>query len=290
MKGIILRRASPGSPLPENRTPRNFQTGPDRWKRHPAALPLASNALRGPIPRVIIQRLIHHHLRHGSDREFYRLQARDAIRWLGSKGVAFDATMTDLDLGCGDGTFGGELLDRGCDVTFADEHNWLPPGLPANRFRGINLERNDLRTLGVHDLVICSNVIEHLRDPEALIARFPTLVRPGGRVYLSWTNWLSPWGGHDFSPFHYLGPRLGPKVFDRLRGRPRQLKPGENLFVTHIGRTLRFIRRQPALRIVAVAPRYYTEFAPLMRVPVLREFLAWNCAILIEHRPAARAA
>lgn len=238
-----------------------------------------------PSARVIIHRLIRHHLRHGSDRGFYRLQAADAIRWLVGRGVPIGAGITVLDLGCGDGTFGLELVQRGCRVTFADEHNWLPPEAPAGSFQSINLDREDVRRLGTYDLVICSNVIEHLRQPETLIAAFPELLSDRGRVYLSWTNWLSPWGGHDFSPFHYFGPELGPALWDRVVRRPRLLKPGENLYVTHIGRTLRFIRRQPRLRVAAMAPRYYTELAFLMRLPLVREFLAWNCALLIEKTP-----
>lgn len=231
---------------------------------------------------MIIHRLIRHHLRHGSDREFYRVQALDAIRWLENHHAGPRKGLAALDLGCGDGTFGLELVKRGCAVTFADENDWLPPEAPRSQFRAINLDRDDPAQLGSYDLIICSNVIEHLRHPEALLAALPRLLNPGGHVYLSWTNWLSPWGGHDFSPLHYLGPTLGPKVFDHLFKRPRQLQPGENLFVTHIGRTLRFLRRQPGLNVERVAPRYYTELAFLMRVPVLREFLAWNCAILLR--------
>jgi SAM-dependent methyltransferase len=231
---------------------------------------------------VILHRLIRHHLRHGSDREFYRLQALDAMRWIEAKGVVLRPGLTALDLGCGDGTFGLELARRGCVVTFADEHDWLPADAPRSRFRAINLERENPAVLGRHELVICSNVLEHLRRPDALLAALPGLVMPGGHVYLSWTNWLSPWGGHDFSPFHYLGPRLGPWLFDRVRRRPRQLQPGENLFVTHIGRTLRLLRAQAGLRLKAMAPRYYPELAALLRVPALREFLAWNCALLLS--------
>lgn len=231
---------------------------------------------------MIIHRLIRHHLRHGSDREFYRLQAVDAIRWLEASGISLRSGLAALDLGCGDGTFGIELIQRGCAITFADENDWLPPEVPRGQFRAINLNRDDPAVLGRYDLIICSNVIEHLRHPETMLAALPRLLNPGGHVYLSWTNWLSPWGGHDFSPFHYLGPTLGPKLFDRLLRRPRQLRPGENLFVTHIGRTLRFLRAQPGLRITTLAPRYYTELAFLMRLPVIREFLAWNCAMLLR--------
>jgi hypothetical protein len=107
-------------------------------------------------------------------------------------------------------------------------------------------------------------------------------LEPAGHFYLSWTNWLSPWGGHDFSPFHYFGPHLGPRLWDRWVKRTRQLDPFRNLYPTYIGSTLRVLRRHPGLRIRRVAPRYYPELAWLMRLPVLREFLAWNCAVLLQ--------
>jgi hypothetical protein len=99
---------------------------------------------------------------------------------------------------------------------------------------------------------------------------------------MSWTNWLSPWGGHDFSPFHYLGSHLGHRVYDVLRPGKRVHQPHIGLFPTYIGKTIRQIRRVPEVRIRRMAPRYYTEFAWLMRLPLLREFLAWNCAMLLE--------
>ena len=233
---------------------------------------------------MIIHRLILQHLRRGGDADFYLLQAEDSIAWLKRNGVAIGPGMTVLDLGCGSGVFGEALRKLGCSVVFADDQNWLPPGTPVECFRQVNIDQDDLAALGQYDLIICSNVIEHLSNPWRLLAAFGSLLRPRGKVYLSWTNWLSLWGGHDFSQFHYLGPRLGPKVFDRLIGKPRLLKPFENLFPTYIGQTLRMLRRQPDLRVLRVGPRYYTEFGFLMRIPVAREFLGWNCAMLIERK------
>ena len=40
----------------------------------------------------------------------------------------------------------------------------------------------------------------------------------------------------------------------------------------------------PRLEVEAMAPRYYTEFSLLMRLPGVREFLAWNCALLLRRR------
>jgi SAM-dependent methyltransferase len=230
---------------------------------------------------VLLPKLIAHHLRHGTDDAFYRLQAVDAIAWLRRQGVVLGPGTRALDLGCGTGIFGAELLGLGCAVTFADEKNWLSPALSGAPFQPLNIDRDDLTLLGRHDLVICSNVLEHLARPEHLLDAIAALLEPEGVFYLSWTNWLSPWGGHDFSPFHYLGPRLGPRLWDRWIRKPRQLRPFENLYPTYIGRVLASIRRRPELRILQRAPRYYPELAFLMRVPVLREFAAWNCAVLL---------
>jgi SAM-dependent methyltransferase len=233
---------------------------------------------------MIIHKLILQHLRHRDDPDFYLLQARDAIHWMQRHGVHFDENVTALDLGCGHGVFGGELLKMGCQVTFADESNTLLPERAKAPFRQINLDRDDLSRLGVHEVVICSNVLEHLAKPFEFLANIQRLLRPKGWFYLSWTNWLSPWGGHDFSPFHYLGPHTGHRVFDRIVKRKRIHTPFETLYPTYIGAILRAIRRRPELEIVKMAPRYYPEFGVLMRIPVVREFLAWNCAILLRKR------
>jgi SAM-dependent methyltransferase len=230
---------------------------------------------------MIIHKLLAYGLAHGDNPEFYRLQARDAIRWLERQGVAFGPDTTVLDVGCGHGTFGLELVQRGCRVTFADAVESPPRMIPAGCFRFIDLDRDEVAALGQYAVVICSNVLEHLARPERFIAGIGRALLPHGRLYLSWTNWLSPWGGHEFSPFHYLGARRGHLVFDRLLRRPRRHTPFVNLFPTSIGRTLRWVRQRPELAVLATAPRYYPELAWLTRIPVLREFATWNCALLI---------
>jgi SAM-dependent methyltransferase len=234
---------------------------------------------------MIIHKLILRHLRTRDDSGFYLLQALDAISWLEKQGVEIRPGIAALDLGCGHGVFGLELMRKGCSVIFADEVNTLLPGIGHELFQKINVDRENVSKLGKHDLVICSNVLEHLARPCDFIERIPTLLNPGGWFYLSWTNWLSPWGGHDFSPFHYFGPRIGHVIYDKLFSRRRIHTPFQTLYPTYIGSVLRAIRRQNGVQIVRTAPRYYTEFAWIMRVPWLREFAAWNCALLLR-RPA----
>lgn len=233
---------------------------------------------------MILHRLIRHHLRHRDDEAFYVMQAEDALRWMREQGVTFGPGTRVLDLGCGSGIFGAQLLPHGCEVTFSDCHESLRPEWRDHPFRRLTVGEEDLSVLGEFDVVLCSNVFEHLARPGEFLAQMHRVLRPRGVLFLSWTNWLSPWGGHDFSPFHYLGPRIGHRVYDLLRPGRRQHVPYAGLYPTHIGPTLRDIRRLPDVRIRAVAPRYYTEFAWIMRIPLLREFLAWNCALLIERR------
>ncbi len=235
---------------------------------------------------MIIHKLIARHLRHRDDPDFYRFQAQDAIRWMERHGLIVSPGMTVLDLGCGHGVFGAEFLHRGCPVAFADYANSLLPGIPASQFRCVNIDSDDLAELGAYDLVICSNVFEHLANPQRFLATVARLLRPEGWLYLSWTNWLSPWGGHEFSPFHYLGARRGHLIYDRWIHKPRLHTPYENLFPTYIGTTLKALRRHAELQVIHRAPRYYPEFAFLLRIPVAREFLAWNCALLIRRRLA----
>lgn len=235
---------------------------------------------------MILPQLLLHFLRHRDDAVFYRMQALDAIRWLEEQGVKSGGGRTALDLGCGHGVFGGELLARGWEVSFADESNYLHEPFRGRPFQQINLDRDPVDRVGTHDLVVCSNVLEHLAKPERLIEGIPRLLNPGGVFYLSWTNWLSPWGGHEFSPLHYLGPRIGPALYDRLSSRKRFHTPYQNLFPTFIGRILAEIRRHPELTVQAMAPRYYTELGFVLHVPVLREFAAWNAAVLIARKPS----
>ena len=191
---------------------------------------------------------------------------------------------TVLDLGCGHGVFGAVLVKRGCRVTFSDESQGLLPELAGSPFRQFNIDKDDMAALGQYDLVICSNVFEHLAKPDQFLNTVATILAPGGKLFLSWTNWLSVWGGHEFSPFHYLGTRRGHLIYDRWIKRPRKHTPYQNLYPTYIGETMRKIRNQAQLRLLRAAPRYYPEFAFLLRLPVLREFLAWNCALLIEKK------
>jgi len=186
---------------------------------------------------MILHRLVARHLKYKDDPVFYQMQAVDAIRWLEAKNVKLSTTTQILDLGCGHGVFGAELVKKGCQVTFSDEENTLLPEIKESPYLKFNIDVEDMAKLGTYDLVICSNVYEHLSKPKEFISSAHKMLSPGGQLYLSWTNWLSPWGWHDFSHYLYLGVGRGHLIFDRLTGHKRKHTPYQNLFPTYIGKT-----------------------------------------------------
>lgn len=231
---------------------------------------------------MILHKLIFHHLKKGDDAEFYRIQARDSIRWLIAKKVVIDSKTACLDLGCGHGIFGETLRKRGSRVTYADRCFGEEKAKMPQPFIAVDLDHDEIEMLGVYDLVVCSNVLEHLSDPDRFLQKCPSLLKPNGYLYLSWTNWLSPWGGHDFSPFHYFGPKIGHKIFDFLVGKKRIHTPFETLYPTSIGQVMKMIKCVKGISICQSIPRYYPELAFLVKIPFLREFLTWNCALLLR--------
>jgi 2-polyprenyl-3-methyl-5-hydroxy-6-metoxy-1,4-benzoquinol methylase len=109
-----------------------------------------------------------------------------------------------LDVGCSSGYLARRLVERGARVVGieADEQ-------AAAEARAICEEVlvGDVETMELpfppssFDLVLCGDVIEHLRDPQSFLERMRPLLRPGGRLVLTtpnvanWTMRLGLLGG-----------------------------------------------------------------------------------------------
>jgi len=90
------------------------------------------------------------------------------------------------DLGCGNGHISGRLAELGYQVTGVDASSSgiqiARRAYPGVRFIEALIDRN-LR-LGNFDLVISSDVIEHLYRPSDLLEAAQSLLKPGGQVLL----------------------------------------------------------------------------------------------------------
>jgi SAM-dependent methyltransferase len=134
------------------------------------------------------------------------------------------------------------------------------------------------------DGVFCSNMLEHTRDPARVIDEMARILRQGGWAYLSFTNWYSPWGGHEMSPYHLLGPRLGVRLYERRHGPEHKHRVGENLFPTHIGPVLSLFAARDDVQVDSVEPRYWPWASFITRIPGVRELLSWNCVVRFTRR------
>lgn len=187
-----------------------------------------------------------------------------------------------LDLGCGPGWYSEALAAKGATV-LSLEYDLDELTGPADAVAPPTALLGDAGRLpfpdGALDAVVCSNMLEHAPDTEAVFTELRRVLAPGGWAYVSWTNWYSPWGGHDMSPWHLLGPRWGPRLYERRHGPPRKNRYGEGLFAVHIGPTLALVRRLEGLALEGAEPRYWPWARAVLRVPVVRELVTWNCVL-----------
>jgi SAM-dependent methyltransferase len=135
------------------------------------------------------------------------------------------------------------------------------------------------------DISVSSNVIEHVRDPKQFLTELVRVVKPAGLTWLSFTNWYSPWGGHETSPWHYLGGSRAVRHYERREGRQPKNCYGESLFPLHIHTVLSWARTWPEVQLVDAYPRYYPSWTrPLVEIPGLREVATWNLAIVLRRQ------
>ncbi|MGA9279107.1 class I SAM-dependent methyltransferase [Ilumatobacter sp.] len=211
--------------------------------------------------------------------EFY---SKLADRTLSSFELPLDGQRI-LDLGSGPGHYTAALERAGATVVAVDLDE---EDMRRAVTRGQDGVLTDASRLpfpdGTFDGIFSSNLLEHVPASGPIFDEIERVLKPKGWAWVSWTNWYSPWGGHLITPFHYLGPRLGAKTHERLRGLPPRNQVFNGLWPAHIGPTLRDVTGRRGLRVRSVVPRYYPSQRWIMKVPGLRELVSWNCLIVVE--------
>ncbi|NGN68846.1 class I SAM-dependent methyltransferase [Streptomyces sp. A7024] len=225
-------------------------------------------------------------LKEQSDPElFYGTLARDAVdqveRLADVKGSLI------VDIGGGSGHFTEEFRRRGGDAYLfepdtAELHAEGAPPSGAVVADGYLLPLAD----GSADICFSSNVLEHVDDPTTFLSEMVRVTKPGGLIYVSYTNWLSPWGGHETSPWHYFGAHRARERYARKHGREAKHTLGENLFAVHIGPVLRHVRARDDVEVLSARSRYWPFLAEaIVRVPGIREFATWNLLLILRRCP-----
>jgi 2-polyprenyl-3-methyl-5-hydroxy-6-metoxy-1,4-benzoquinol methylase len=96
-----------------------------------------------------------------------------------------------LDVGCSSGYLARPLSESGNTIVGIelDPHAAREAEQFCERVLVGDVETMDLPLEpGTFDVVLCGDVVEHLRDPVGALARLRVLLKPGGRVVLSTPN------------------------------------------------------------------------------------------------------
>lgn len=215
---------------------------------------------------------------------FYGALARDTIGILGQHTALDNATL--LDVGCGPEQFAREFAARGVRYVGLDVDAHTVQAHPlASAVVGVG-ERLPFADASF-DVVMSSNVMEHVRQPGLVADEMLRVAKPGGVVLISYTAWLSPWGGHETSPWHYLGGTRAAQRYEQRTGQPPKNRFGSTMFAAYVGPGVRWSRRQRQAEVLECVPRYHPSWASwVVAVPGLRELASWNLLLVLRKTSA----
>jgi SAM-dependent methyltransferase len=215
---------------------------------------------------------------------FYTALAEDSVHQLSGHADLEGAVV--LDVGGGPGYFRTAFTEAGATYFALDADVGELAGLGEIADgtvigSGMQLPFAD----GSVDVCYSSNVLEHVPEPWLMADEMLRVTRPGGTVFLSYTVWFGPWGGHETSPWHFLGGGRARRRYARKHGHEPKNKYGESLFAVSVADGLAWAARQAAGEVVATIPRYNPWWSYwLLKVPVLREVVTWNLVLVLRKR------
>lgn len=240
--------------------------------------------------------LAYRRLRSEEDyRAFQAYQALLVIGYLKDRGVWREGQLI-LDLGSGIGGYSQQMVEHGARVISVDLVIACPRFGATHSPVMADALYIPIRNEAV-DFVFCASLIEHISDPLKLLNEIQRVLRTGGYCYLSFPPFYSPRGGHEFSPFHYLGERCAVRLYHLLKkGHPAWVmnlykleasasRTFNDTYSDHglFRRTIAQMRQvigRTTMEVVDMSPRYLGFNTA--RWPVIGEFLTWHVQFLLR--------
>ena len=215
---------------------------------------------------------------------FYGMLAADSVAQIGLYEPL--ASKRVLDVGGGPGYFSAAFRNVGATYNSLDadlgELSGLGDPEPGTVLgSGMKLPFRDAS----FDVTYSSNVLEHVVRPWAMADEMVRVTKPGGLVFLSYTLWWGPWGGHETAPWHYLGGHWAARRYERKHGHPPKNVFGESLFPVTAAAGLRWANSQVDAVVIEYIPRYLPRWAWwVLRVPGVREVFTWYLELVLRKK------
>jgi len=243
-------------------------------------------AHRATLGRAV--RLFRAFLREQTDPDhFYSVLAADSVAQLAERVPLRGRVL--LDVGGGPGYFADAFRAAGAGYVGLDPDvgELSARGAPAAGMIRASGQQLPVRS-GAVDVCYSSNVLEHVDRPELMADEMVRVTKPGGTVFLSYMLWWGPHGGHETSPWHYLGGDYAARRYARKQGHQPKNVFGESLFRITAGRMIRWAkegRSAGKFDLLDVVPRYHPDGAKwVVRVPGVRELVTWNLVLVLRVR------
>ncbi len=229
--------------------------------------------------------------------------------------VALSSTTRILEIGCGEGGNMLPFLNAGCEVTGVDlnekqlelAQEFLSGQVDSKRihllFKDIYLV--DPSTLGLFDLIIMRDVIEHIHNQEKFMNYVKIFLKPEGKIFFGFPPWRMPFGGHQQicnsiilskTPYFHLLPaplyRFVLKLFGEANGTVEALLEIKNTGIS-IARFEKILRQEKFRTIKKtqyfINPNYEIKFGlkpkhinPLVgQLPFFKDFFITCCYFLV---------
>lgn len=213
---------------------------------------------------------------------YFPILASDTIRQL-SQYTELKGQVV-VDVGGGPGFFVRELRDAGARALCVDiDSGELAAQGPPEAGSAVGSALCLPVASGTVDVCFSSNVLEHVGEWRTMLAEMVRVTKPEGIIFVGFTNWLSPYGGHETSPWHYLGGERAVRRYQRKNGELPKHQYGRSLYPVSVAAALAWARSAEDAVLVDAVPRYLPGWTrPLLRMPVLREFLTWNLLLVLR--------
>ncbi|MFN4276625.1 MAG: class I SAM-dependent methyltransferase [Ferrovibrio sp.] len=186
-----------------------------------------------------------------------------------------------LDIGCGRGEFLSAFASLGYGAVGIDISPAAPDFAPEHEVHVANLETDPLPVpANSFDHVYSKSVIEHLRNPDAFLAKAFAALVPGGDAVIMTPSWIHNAWGPFYIDHTHVTPFTGPSLEQAM-----QLAGFENVRVIHFYQ-LPSVWRWPAMawicRLIAWLPLPFRPMHPTAPWPnEVNKFIRFSNEVML---------